>query len=363
MIIPELPPYLEAMGGGRYIGYIIALFTLAAAISRPFSGRLTDTIGRIPVMLFGSLVCFMAGFGYVYAHSVFAFLLLRFLHGMSTGTKPTATAAYVADITPENRRGEAQGLLSIFTAIGMSIGPTIGGALVVYLSINTLFVFSSIFALGSAFILIGMRETLPVETRQNFGLHLFRIKVKDFFEPRIISPAIVMFLTSFSSGVLLTLVPAQCKYFKISNLGIFFSVYTLASLVVRILFAKYSDRHGRIAVLKVSSLLLAVSMAIVAFAHSVVWFMLGAIIFGFSWGFNTPTLTAWTIDLSQSEYRGKALATMFIALEFGIGIGALVAGWLYGGSFDTIAISYILAMLLAILGILYLYYQDWIKEE
>ena len=58
MIIPELPDYLASLGGREYIGYIIALFTLTAGLSRPFSGKLTDHIGRIPVMAFGSIVCF-----------------------------------------------------------------------------------------------------------------------------------------------------------------------------------------------------------------------------------------------------------------------------------------------------------------
>ncbi len=54
MMIPELPAYLTRMGGADYKGYIIGLFTLMAGLSRPFSGKLTDTIGRAPVMIFGS---------------------------------------------------------------------------------------------------------------------------------------------------------------------------------------------------------------------------------------------------------------------------------------------------------------------
>ncbi|MGQ3505013.1 MFS transporter, partial [Enterococcus faecalis] len=57
MMIPELPGYLTMLGGAEYKGLIIALFTLMAGISRPFSGKLTDTVGRVPVMIFGSLTC------------------------------------------------------------------------------------------------------------------------------------------------------------------------------------------------------------------------------------------------------------------------------------------------------------------
>ena len=60
MLIPELPAYLSAMGGASYKGLIIALFTLTAGFSRPFSGKLTDTIGRVPVMAVGSIVCFLS---------------------------------------------------------------------------------------------------------------------------------------------------------------------------------------------------------------------------------------------------------------------------------------------------------------
>ena len=118
MMIPELPEYLTSLGGADYKGYIIALFTLSAALSRPFSGKLADTIGRIPVMVFGASVCFILGFLYPAVGTVWAFLLLRFFHGFSTGFKPTGTSAYVADVVPENRRGEAMGLLGVFGSLG-----------------------------------------------------------------------------------------------------------------------------------------------------------------------------------------------------------------------------------------------------
>ena len=49
MMIPELPAYLSSLNGAEHKGLIIALFTLTAGISRPFSGKLADTIGRMPV--------------------------------------------------------------------------------------------------------------------------------------------------------------------------------------------------------------------------------------------------------------------------------------------------------------------------
>lgn len=355
MMIPELPDYLESLGGKEYIGYIIALFTLTAGFSRPFSGKLTDTIGRVPIMAFGSLVCFICSGIYPFVHTVFGFLLLRFLHGFSTGTKPTATAAYVADIIPEDRRGEAQGMLGIFTATGMSIGPTIGSYLATFTTINVMFYTSSAFALGSILILLNMKETLPKSQKQPFSLKLFKIGWIDIFEPRVIPAFVVMLLLCFSSGVILTLVADQTKILGMTNKGLFFTISTIASLVVRFLFSKSSDKYGRIPVLIISAILMVVSMIVFAVVDSVWLFVLASILFGFSWGFNTPTLMAWTVDLSHENYRGRALATTYIALEAGIGIGAIFAGYLYKGKVENMAIPYYLSAFLAFVALVYLW--------
>lgn len=352
MMIPELPDYLTAMGGQPYIGLIIALFTFTAGLSRPFSGKLTDTIGRVPVMAFGSLVCCVASLFYPFVHVVWGFLLLRFLHGFSTGTKPTATAAYVADIIPENRRGEAAGMLGIFTATGMSLGPAIGSYLTMSMGINPMFFVSSAFALLSILILLNMKETLVQKERFRFSM--LKISRSDLFEPRVLNVFLVMFAVSFSSGVILTLIPDVSKTLGIHNKGLFFTVYTIASLVIRVFASKSSDVYGRVPVMIVSSILLAFGMGILGVSQSVWSFWTAAILFGFSWGLNTPTLTAWTIDLSHPDYRGRALATMYIALEAGIGVGAWWSGWWYGGKLANIPVAFYVSSVLALASLGYL---------
>jgi len=180
MLIPELPAYLAGLGGAEYKGLIIALFTLTAGISRPFSGKLTDTVGRIPVMAVGSLVCFFCGFLYPILASVSGFLFIRLIHGFSTGFKPTATSAYVADLVPADRWGEAMGVHGVCFSTGLAIGPAIGSAITDHFSIDMLFYCSSAFALLSIVILANMKETLP--NREKFTAKLLKIKKSDIIE-------------------------------------------------------------------------------------------------------------------------------------------------------------------------------------
>ncbi|WP_080059898.1 MFS transporter [Spirosoma aerolatum] len=326
MMIPELPAYLTKLGGKEYIGLIIALFTFTAGVSRPFSGKLTDTIGRVPVMAFGSIVCFVCGLLYPYLLTVWGFLTLRLIHGFSTGTKPTATSAYVADVVPANRRGEAMGMLGLFTAMGMSLGPAIGSWLATDFSMNVMFWTSSAFALLSIGILLRMPETLATPERFRFGL--LRLKKDELFDKQAIPPFLVLLLQSFSSGAVLTVISTLSGSLGITNKGLFFTVYTVASLMVRILFSKSSDRYGRVPVLFISTVILAFSMGLLVMVDSPVLFWTAAIFYGMSWGMNSPTVQAWTADLSDEHTRGRAMATMYIALEAGIGLGAVGSGWL-----------------------------------
>ncbi len=352
MMIPELPAYLSGMGGGAYKGLIIALFTVTAGISRPFSGKLTDTIGRIPVMAFGSLVCFVCGFLYPWLQTVAAFLLLRLVHGFSTGFKPTGTSAYVADVVPIHRRGEAMGWLGLWGTTDMAIGPQIGSLVTDAFSLDFMFYTSSVLALLSIVILLRMPETLT--DKVPFRLGLLRISRQEIVEPLVIPAALVTFLTSFAYGTVLTIAPDQSVFLGINNKGLFFTTFTVASLATRFLAGKWSDKLGRVPVLKISSLGMAIAMLLVGFAHTPVAFLVGAALFGVALGTNSPTVSAWTIDLSQEEHRGRAVATMYIALEAGIGTGALMAGIIYDNDPSRFGLTFFLAALLALLAFLYL---------
>ncbi|GAB3636655.1 MFS transporter [Hymenobacter arcticus] len=331
LLLPELPQHLTDLGGGEYKGFIIALFTLTAAISRPFSGKLSDTVGRIPVMVFGSLVCFVCGFFYPLALTVSGFLLLRLLHGFSTGFKPTATAAYVADIVPMHKRGEAMGLLGVTGSLGMAAGPALGSWVAETFSLNTMFYLSSGAALLSVLVQGTLTETLPQGQRQKFSLSLLKIKLDEILEPRVLSPALVTLLCLFPFGAVLTVIPDQSRLLGLAGptKGLFYICYTLASLAVRLVAGKASDTHGRVPVLRWSAGILAVGLAVLVWSPSVPVFLVAAVIFGIGTGLNSPTLYAWTIDLSHPERRGRGVATMYIALEVGIGIGALLAGWVF----------------------------------
>ncbi|GGN11251.1 MFS transporter [Dyadobacter beijingensis] len=338
MLIPELPGYLTSMGGAEYKGAIIGLFTLTAGLSRPFSGRLTDRVGRVPVMAFGSLVCFVCGFLYPIFTTVMPFLLLRLVHGFSTGFKPTGTAAYVADIVPVNRRGEAMGIHGMCMSVGSAFGPAIGSMISQAFSLNALFYTSSLLAFLSIAILLNMKETL--QEKQKLSLKSFQITWRDVFEPDVFSPALITFLCYFGFGAVSTVTPDFSGYLGLQNRGLYFMMFTISSIMVRLFAGKISDRHGRMPVTIVGCIILIMAMVITGYAESVTVFLTGAAFFGVAMGILSPVLSAWTVDLSGEHNRGRAIATMFISLEAGIGLGAFLSAELFDNQRENLPLVF-----------------------
>lgn len=356
MLIPELPAYLSSLGGAEYKGLIIALFTLTAGISRPFSGRLTDTVGRVPVMAVGSIVCFVCGLLYPVLSSVAGFLFLRLMHGFSTGFKPTATAAYVADIAPKERWGEALGMHGLFFSTGMALGPAMGGFIAQHFSIDILFYVSSALALLSILIIMRMKETL--KDNQKFRPALLKINRRDIILKQAIPAALVNLLSCLSYGTMLTLIPDKSESLGIANKGTFFMVLTITSLVMRFLAGKASDRYGRVRVMRYGLIVLVIALTLTGMANSAITFLVAAAVYGVAQGIYSPSLNAWIIELSSPENRGKAVATSYMAMEAGIGLGAAIAGWYYADNLARIPAMFYFAAVVVVISIVYAYYWE-----
>ncbi len=352
MIIPELPAYLTSLGGEDYKGLIIALFTLSAGLSRPFSGKLADKVGRIPVMMFGAGVCFVVGLLYPLLSFVGGFLFLRFAHGFSAGFTPTGASAYVADIVPFQKRGEAMGIQSLFGSLGMAAGPAIGGWIASIWPIEILFYSAAFTAIFSILILMRLKETL--KEKEPLKLSLFKLDRDEIIEKRVLLPSVILFLSVFSFGVVLTIIPDFSVHLGIKNKGLFFAVFTLSSLGIRLLAGRTSDRHGRVAVMRVASAVMVLAMCAVAFAESKAVLLASGVLFGAAVGMYSPTTTAWVVDRSLDRFRGRALATMYIFLESGIGVGAVVSGWLYANNPENFKLVFLSSGSIAFLGFLIL---------
>ncbi len=372
MIMPELPEYLSDMGASHLLGYIIGLFTLGAFISRFFSGRIADRAGRRVVMVFGTSVAAIAGFIYVLVGimhfkwsanpqtamwGVWFFLALRFFHGLSTGFRPTGTSAFLTDIIPRERRGEALGYLGVAGNAGMAGGPALGSFLKVEYGYEEMFIASSILGIIALLFTLKLPESLPKSRKVILDdLNIFKGGI---FEKSALPAALFLIPISVAFGVFLTITPDFVDDLGYKYKGLFNTIIVVSSIVMRFVAGKASDKYGREPLLIIGGFLLLIGMGIMSYSTTKMMAAIGGIIYGFSIGVNMPTIFAWTADLAPKARVALGLSTMLMALEIGIGGGAFISGSLFAANNDLLPEIYMFCALFAGLSscILWIFYN------
>lgn len=355
--MPELNGILSQLGGNNWKGLIITVFTISAAISRPFSGKLSDYIGRKKVMYVGLILSILVNLLYPFTHSVFLFLLVRFIHGFTVGFTPTGATALITDVLPVDKRGVGMGIWGTFISLGIGVGQVLGTPIAAFLGVNMLFYLSVLLNIVSLMLLHFSTETL--EKPKVMKRHFLKIKKQDVFEPSVLPSAFVMFLTSACSGCVFVLTPDISGYLGIQNKGWFFFFYIAVTILVRLFTGRLSDTIGRVKSLIIGVTMLLLSMILLVNASNIFMYTLSSVVFGIATGINSPSLFAWTADLSHLSRKGVGAGTMFIALELGIMFGSICTLFTYKNTYLSANYSFFVGIITSTIALLYLLVSNY----
>ncbi len=175
VIIPVLPRLVQQFAGGdtataiRYVGVFSAVFALMQFIFAPILGGLSDRFGRRPVLLFS---IFGLGFDYLImanAPNMGWLFVGRVISGITAASFSTANA-YIADITPPEKRAQSFGLMGAAFGIGFIIGPAVGGLLGEVSPRLPFWVAAGLALLNGVYGLFILPESLPKDRRSPFSL-------------------------------------------------------------------------------------------------------------------------------------------------------------------------------------------------
>ncbi len=168
MILPLLPFYaLKLEASPAQIGLLFSSYSLTQLLFSPLLGRLSDRVGRRPVML-------VSIFGSAAAHLMFAFagsfpllVLARALAGVAAANYSIAQA-YMADVTTSENRSKAMGLVGAAFGIGFVVGPALGSVLALTPAGPPAvpYVAAGLSALNFVMALIWLPESLSSEVRE-----------------------------------------------------------------------------------------------------------------------------------------------------------------------------------------------------
>lgn len=98
--------------------------------------------------------------------------------------------------------------------------------------------------------------------------------------------------------------------------------------MIRPLAGKLSDRFGEAAVIIPSLIITALSLLLLSLSDSLVGLIAAAILYGIGFGSAQPALQAATLRIAPEDRRGAANASFMTAFDLGIGLGAIILGWI-----------------------------------
>lgn len=332
IVIPVLPLYAERFGASPLVtGLLLGVYSAMQVIFAPILGKLSDRVGRRPVLLVSIIGTSIGFFLMGAAHTLQLLFVARIIDGITGGNISTALA-YIADVTPAQERSRRMGLIGAAFGLGFIIGPAIGGALS-HVSMGAPFLFAGALAAANAVALcFFLPESLPPERR---GAHRQGSLLKIFQESKGWSLAVVM-VTYFLTTVAFSLLTATYPLFTERRFGygaaqngyIFASQGLLSAIIqgglLGWLLKVWSDRE----LTCVGTALLGICLFVLPTSQGV-WILLAATAgIAIGHGLIASTLNGLASKCVGPASQGRVLGLMQSAASCARIVGPVMGGWL-----------------------------------
>ena len=313
---------------------VFAAYVLALLLSLLTIGRLSDFLGRRPVLAVALLVEAGAMAVFLDAHGVAALFVARIVQGLATGAALGDLGAYLIDLQPANANGSRLGSLvnSAATPSGFGLGAALAGVLIQYAPHPTRLMFA---ILAVAFVALALITAVMPETvtRKPGSLAALRPQVsvpasarRPFLRavPTTASTFMLAGLTFSIGGSLLTVVFGQTNHAIVGLvLGLFAGSGAVAAVVLRGQTPETMTRAGIIG-LSVGAVLFALALA----TSSLPIFLVGAVIAGAAYGLGFLGPFRSLSPLAQPHERAALVSAFYVVAYLAFSIPALVAGLL-----------------------------------
>ena len=336
IVVPILGRYAERFGAsGLEVGLLFASFSLAQLVFAPILGRLSDRIGRKPVIMISLLGTAVGSFVTGAAGALWVLFVGRILDGASGASVAVAQGA-VTDLAPPSERPRLLGLLGAAFGVGFVVGPALGGLASLGGEHIPFYVAGTVALVNAAVAWRRLPETRPADVRRaareaakndtGAKVRLWGLAVAGF-------TAIVAF-----SGFEATFSLLAGDRFRLTEAGvaaIFVGVGVVLVAVQGGLIRPINAKIGTQRSLQVGLVLNSAGLVVLAFAETWPLLIVALALLTIGQGLVTPNLSSLVSGRVPDHRRGEALGFQQGVNAFGRVAGPALAGVLY----DHVAIG------------------------
>jgi len=364
IIIPVIPFLAEEVGGSpTELGLLMASYSLMQLVFAPIWGRLSDRIGRKPIMIIGIAGLALSFFISAIADSLLLLFVARIIGGtLSSANMPTAMA-YVADITTAENRSKGMGIIGAAAGLGFVFGPAIGG-IFSKTSLSLPFIIAGVLSLVTLLLVIFLlKESLPIEKRSVNINHKEESKWKGFKGPYTIMYILQLIVTLSMAGLEATFAyfAAQKAGIDTVGLGYIFMIMGFGSAIVQGgLMGPMSKKYGESFIIKAGIFFSIIGFVLILFTSNFWTAAIFLTIFGMGNGVIRPAISAL---LTKNNTTGHGDVTGLLSSVDSLGriIGPPLGGWLFSIS---IGLPFILGAVLSIAAfVFYIIYEQRVRRK
>ena len=361
----------DTFGSSELVGGLLAsVYSLMQFLFVPVWGRLSDRVGRRPVLVWSVFASILGWVGLftslTFGQSVIWLFVTRAFSGIATANLGTASA-YIADVTKPEDRAKGMGLIGAAFGLGFIIGPGVGGALS-KISINGRFggvpclVAAGLALVNFVWVLRGLPESLPPEKRSQTKRRLSPLDIAAT-RRTLSKPGIApMVLINFVAVLAFTCLDQTFRFFNKDLFGfdqlhtglVLMLIGVCAALVQGLIVRKLSGKIADVTIVRAGLFIQAIGFLLLALSPSIgAWslYLCGAIL-ALGNGLSQPSISAYISRRSGALEQGETLGTSQSFASLARMFGPALGGYLYGAvgprsPYVASAIGMVLGLLLA----------------
>lgn len=323
VLTPIIPLYVRDLGGSAFVaGLVLLAFSVPSVTIRPFVGRLADRWSAAGVLALGLLV--LGGGTLLFLIPFFTMLFIaNFVRGIGWAGVNIGGYTTLATAAPAARRGEASGYYTavatgttiVFPALGLWLLSADGGATLV-------FVLSALLAAAGLPVALSLARRNPASRAAAAASGA----AAGLFDRGVLLATGLNLCSTLAMPSVNAFMPLYARSLGIDNIGWFYVMVGVTSVVIRPLLGKKSDAMGRGPAIAIGLVSQLIGFVLIVAADAIVVILAGGFFVAVGAAMISSTTTALALDLADAGSRGRAMATYSISYQIGVGVGALISG-------------------------------------
>ena len=328
IVVPILGRYAERFGAnGLQVGLMFASFSIAQMVFAPILGRISDKVGRKPVIVFSLIGTAIGSFVTGAAGALWVLFLGRILDGASGASVAVAQGA-VADIAPPEQRARLMGMMGAAFGVGFVVGPALGGLAALGGPHVPFYLAGTIAAVNAVAAMIRLPETKP-DTSHITEKH----QRGSALSPALKRFALVGFLAmlGFAGFEATFSIWGQKQFgFTEGSASIVFVFVGVTLVAVQGgLIGSLTEKLGSRKLLRIGLSLVAVGLLLLGITTTWPLLFVALFLLSLGQGISGPSGGALVAELAPVERRGEAIGYQQSTAAFGRVAGPVMAGALF----------------------------------